>query len=348
MTTEGWTTADIQKVFRFRERGKNMQPLYHAEERGLIPKAMRVQRGQVSVRVWPPADWPAIGERFGFLGPVIKPEVICVYTAKGGVLKTTTAYTLARILALHGKKVLIVGLDIQCSITDIVMPLPDVESLEDLPSKKRRGLYEFFHEGQKLEDVIQKTDLPTLDIIPENARLNLLDKRMRSETRRESIFSRDLKPLLLSKTKGLGYDVVIFDNGPSWNLLIENALCAADTVLSPIGCDVGTYQALRTNMEAVSDFALSMELEWDRFLLLPTLLDNTKLSHQIYGAYLQQYSKFMITTPIRRAVKGQEALFCKKTVLEYDSKSPVAADYYEMIKGLWAKITGKSTRSHAA
>ena len=55
-------------------------------------------------------------------------------------------------------------------------------------------------------------------------------------------------------------------------MLIENALTASSILLSPIGCDIGTYQSLQTNLDHLEGFVETMNLKWDHFFLAPTLV----------------------------------------------------------------------------
>ncbi len=333
MAKQRWTSVDIRKLFRIDSKIRSIRTIHNAEERGDIPKAKRTLRGKVPVREWQIEDLPIIGKHFGFIKKPTYQNIFCVYTAKGGVLKTTLAYTLARIFALNGIRTLIVGLDIQCSITDITLPPKDLQSLEDSQAEQYAGLYHFLYDQKDLNQVIQKTSLPTLDIIPETPDLNLLEKKLRLEPRREYLLLDKLIPHLSD------YDVIIFDNGPSWNQLIESALTAANIVLSPIGCDIGTYQALQTNLATLIDFQQAMQLDWKHFFLIPTLLEKTKLSRQIYGRYLSQYAEQIISNPIRRGAKGQEAFLLYQSIIEHDPTAPLANDYYELITELWERVT---------
>jgi chromosome partitioning protein len=108
---KGWTTSDVDKLFKISDRVKSPKTLVNAEERGEIPTASRVLRGKIPVRQWALPQLPAIGERFGFLSKPISQKVICIYTPKGGVLKTSLCYNMARMLALNGIKTLIAGQD---------------------------------------------------------------------------------------------------------------------------------------------------------------------------------------------------------------------------------------------
>lgn len=326
-----WSNTEVHKLFRLEI--KSRQTMLNAEERGEIPKASRVQRGRVQVRQWDTYQLPEIGKKYGFLSKLPKQIIICIYTPKGGVLKTTFALNLARMLALNGMRVIAAGLDIQQSFTKYAIPRAPIESLEEANLPENLGLYHFFFEKAPLSKIIKKTSLPTLDVIPETAELNMLEKKLRSELRREYLIKDKLIPQLQD------YDVVIFDNGPSWNQLVENALTAATVVLSPIGCDIETYEALKTNLDIISEFKNAMQSKWDVFHLIPTLLEKTKLSQQIYASYLTNYKEDIIPIPIRRSVTGQEARILQYSAIEYEPSAPLAQDYYEIAQDIWYKIT---------
>lgn len=343
MSSKEWTSTSVLKFFRLNTKSK--QTLFNAEKREEIPQSKRISRGSTKVRIWETEQIPAIGEKFGFIRKPSQQIRLAFYMSKGGVLKTSVSHEFARVLALNGLKVIVIGLDIQCSVTDILLPPIQAESLED-DFDRPLGLYHFLFDNAPLNEVIQHTEIPTLDIIPETPDLNALEKKLRDVTKRESFFKKKLIPKLKD------YDVVIFDNSPSWNLLIENALTAATALISPIGCDIGTYQALQTNLENLYAFWNDMERKDPEFYLVPTMLEKTKLSQQIYGSYLTQHPDEVIATPIRRAVTGQEAVLAGESVIEFDPSSALAGDYYELITQIWDKIcpiqTSKSSKKSKA
>lgn len=340
MDKTAYTTADIQKIFRVEEKYKSSLSILNAEERGEIPKANRLQRGKTSVRQWQPNQLPDIGKKFGFLANSKQQQILNIFLSKGGVSKSTFGFNLARILSLCSvkrdsaaeSKILIVGLDLQGTITDYTLPPIAVESLEEAQQTERAGLYEVLYEKAPIQDVILPTDLPNLFIIPENSSLNSLEKRLRFETRKEYVFRDKLLPQLQD------FSVIIFDNSPNWNALIENSLVCATTVISPIGCELGSYQALKNHTTNIEEFSEAVQADWESYFLVPTFLEKSKISQQIYGSYLNQYPENVLPTPIRRSAVAQEALALRKSVLEYAPTSPIADDYYEAIKTLWSKI----------
>lgn len=247
------------------------------------------------------------------------------------VLKTTTTFNEARTLALNGIKTLIIGQDSECSITDVIKPRAEVLKLDD--TERTLGLFHLLVENAPISDVIQSTSIPTLDIIPETHDLVVLDKWLNQQKRREYVYIDKLIPLLKN------YEVIIFDNCPSWNHLIENSIVASDCILSPLGCDLLAYNACETNLATILEFQDVMGLSNQKLIMFSTLLERSSLSQQINGKYLEKFSRYIIPTSIRVSVKGQEALMHRQTILEYAPTSSLAEEYYSLIKEIWNIVT---------
>ena len=284
-------------------------------------------------RHWSIDQIPSIGRKLGFLKAPQSQKILCVYIQKGGVLKTTTTFNIAQILALNGIKTLIIGQDFECSITDIILPKKEVENLDE--RNEPIGLYHFFAENAPIEEVIQNTYLPTLDIIPETHDLVILDKWINQQQKREYIYRERLIPRLKD------YEVIIFDNGPSWNHLIENALLCTNSIICPLGCNLLAYNASETNLSTIFDFQELMNLDNQRVIMLATLLERSSLSQQIHAKYVTKFSNYLIPIPIRHSTKIQEALLQKQTILEGSPNSSIAIDYRDFIVDLWNKINSQ-------
>lgn len=321
------SNSDIKKVLRL-DIGR--QTLLKAEDDGRIPEATRVKRGNTNTRKWHISDIPAIGQKYGKFQKPSSQKIISFYTGKGGVLKSSLAFNFGRTLALHGVSVLIVGLDIQESITTLALGETEPLSLDEVIETK--GLYHFFKNEVSLAEIIKDTDLPTLKVLPETFELNLLEKELRTKTQREKFLKRKLIPSLGS------FDVIIFDNSPNWNLLIENSLVASNVVIAPISCEIGTYQALDKNLNALLEFKNEMELSWSDYIMIPTLLENNKISKQILGSYISDYKDQITNGTIRRTVKGQESMAMKQSIFEYSPSSELSKDYDGVIEEVWTRI----------
>lgn len=335
MRANQYTVKDIQKIYRLDER-LSRQTLLNAESRGEIPEAKRTTCGKTEVRIWSSDQLPEIGKKFGFITErPLTQEIISFFTQKGGTLKTTLAWNFGRILALNGIKVLFIGLDVQESLTKTALGEPKAETLEELQQIQREtgGIAQLLlQKGVKLGDVLRKTDLPTLDVIPETGELSKLAMSLADEPLRATFFKKNLLPQIKK------YEVVIFDNAPYFSTLVENSLYCSNTVISPIACDHGTYQVLSVNLSAVERFQKTTDVEWRNYIFVPTLLEQTKISQQIYEYYICTYRGHIIPSSLRRAVGGQEASVLRKSIIEHLPNSLLAADYYQLTDAIWRRI----------
>lgn len=327
-----WTASELIRLYKM-DRTKTT--IYRDEGEKEIPPAQRVKRGKTLVRLWNNADLPEMGKKYGFLKPPNSSKIISVYSPKGGVLKSTFAFNLARVLALNGISVLVIGLDVQGTISTNLKA--NEESWENLNEVKDvKGLYEAYKSpkegGCKLEDTIQDSNLPNLKFVPESSNLVHLEQKIRDESRREQALDRLIRPL---KKK---FDVILFDNSPNWNFLIQNSLAAATDVICPIACDIETYRSLTQNIEMINDFKEKMELDWNNFILISTKLERTKISTQIEAQYKTLFPDLITACSIRSAAKGQESSLDKVSAIEYDPESSLAEDYYAVIQDVWNRI----------
>lgn len=155
-------------------------------------------------------------------------QVMAVVNFKGGSGKTTTAAHLAQYLALQGYRVLAVDLDPQASFTALhgYQPEYDIQ-----PNQTMYAAVRYDEDRRPLRDVIRKTYIPGLDLIPGN--LELMEYE--HDTPR-ALAERDAEPFFGRVATALGtvaddYDVMILDCPPQLGFLTLGALCAATGLL---------------------------------------------------------------------------------------------------------------------
>lgn len=305
------------------------------ERKGLIPPAKRIPRGAISIRVWEQEDLPLLGQQYGFLKKPDSTRIISVYAPKGGVLKSTLSFNLARIFALNGLNVLAIGLEVsQRSLTCNLEPQREIESLEQANKYTENGLWEVVSEKVDIEETIKRSSLPNLHYIPESSNLNLLELRIKDAPKREYFLSKLLRPILSN------YDVVLLDNSASWgSYLVQNSLVAATDVITPFSCELEAYRSVVENIEILNNFKRDMELSWNSFSIVPTKVDNTKLSKEIETEYRVEFGDFITASTIRYLKSAaEEASMEQLSVIESNNASPLAEDYYQVVQELWDKI----------
>lgn len=308
--------------------------LIKAEDNGNIPSAKREQSGSVQRRAWTIDQLPEIGEKYGFLKKPTTPAVISVFTTKGGVLKSTLSLNLARMAALHNIKTCIIGLDLQGDITASLgfeNGIDEDSSLEEANDilSNIYGLYDYERGDVSLESLIHKSDIPTLDFIPETPELHLLDKMIGTKNRRE-FWIKDFvtKPLLKN------YDLLIFDCSPNWNNLVTNAIASCDLLVSPLECKINNYRNYPAFKFFVEAFKNETQLSFAH-LYVPTRLSPTrKLSKEIRNWYLKNTPN-CISSAIKESIKGEEAMAKFISLPEHAPTSLDAQEMRQVIMEIW-------------
>ena len=153
-------------------------------------------------------------------GPAL---IIAMCNQKGGVGKTTTTINLGAALAELGRHVLLVDFDPQGSLS---------VGLGVNPHTLSSSIYNLLlSRDTSIDEVIDETNVPGLDILPSNIDLSAAEIQLVSEVAREQTLVR-----LLESVRSR-YDVILIDCAPSLGLLTINALTAADRVIMPLECE---------------------------------------------------------------------------------------------------------------
>jgi chromosome partitioning protein len=282
---------------------------------------------------WDTMALPSIGAGIGFLRPPQRHLVLSTFVTKGGSLKTTLCLNLARMLALHRIRTLVIGLDLQGDVTNgLSQSSPSdggdlADALKHLD--QTQGLYDYFKGRAGLEDLIQHSDLPELDYIPETPELIALDQELLLKPRRE-FWLRDkvIAPFLKD------YEVVLLDCSPNWNQLTTNALTACDTLIAPIECRIHNYRNLRLFRALLAQCREELDLHFlTRFV--PTRLNaNRTLSRQIYDWYVQSVPD-CLSSAIPESVHGEEAAALHVSVPEFAPGTVTSDQMKEIIFQIW-------------
>lgn len=184
----------------------------------------------------------------------VKGKKIAIGNFKGGVSKTTTAMTLAQGLSLFGRRVLLVDLDPQASLSALNGILADSEVTEE-----QTILPLIYGETDSLEYAAQPTYWDGIDLIPSSAALFSAEfylpfKQSRDrEFRFWDVLNKGLEPLLDT------YDVVIIDTPPALSYVTINAFMAADGLIVPTPPSALDYASSTQFWSLFTDFAKSMK-----------------------------------------------------------------------------------------
>ncbi|ECP3332247.1 ParA family protein [Listeria monocytogenes] len=245
-------------------------------------------------------------------------KVIALANQKGGVGKTTSSVNLSSSLAFLGKKVLLVDIDPQGNASSGVgVNKGEIEHC----------IYNVLVDDVAIQDVLQKTDLDNLNVIPATIQL------AGAEVELVPAISREIRLKKAIDSIRDDYDYVIIDCPPSLGLLTLNALTAADSVLIPVQCEYYALEGLSQllNTIRIVQKHLNEDLQIEGVLL--TMLDaRTNLGIQVIEEVKKYFQNKVFNTIIPRNVRLSEAPSHGKPILLYDAKSKGAEVYLELAK----------------
>lgn len=183
-------------------------------------------------------------------------EIIAFANQKGGVAKTTSTHNIATLKAMAGKRVLMIDLDPQASLTILCNFMPGKTDFSVC------NLFDGKTDPLDCGYIVKSSE--NLYIVPSDIELAETEQNITGRTAREKILKKALKSFEEY------FDYVFIDCPPQLGILTTNALVAADKVISPAKAEYLSYRgirALKRTIQNIVEENLNEKLSFEGFII---------------------------------------------------------------------------------
>lgn len=246
-------------------------------------------------------------------------KILAFVNQKGGVAKTTSALNIGAALAIEGKKVLLIDLDPQGSLSKCA----GFRNIDDEPTT-----YEVVKGDVDINQAIKtKQGVASYDIVPTDIRFSGAEIELISVPGRDTLLKEALEGL---KTE---YDYILIDCSPSLNILTLMALTAANSVIIPVSAQYMPLDGMAQLLPTVELVKKRLNKGLKVGGVIVTMYDSRRsLDKEIIDAVKKKFPTETFKTVVRNNSKLAEAPTFGKDIYEYAPKSSGAEAYSAIAK----------------
>ena len=251
-------------------------------------------------------------------------HVTAVASQKGGTGKTAVVGSLAPLLALAGRRVLVIDLDQQADLTALYGFGPDNLDHTVVDVLAPVG-------AVQLREAIQRdvAGVTGLDLLASDLRAAGLEKQLAGELMREHKLTDALEEIQDD------YDAILIDCPPSLGDLTLNGLCAADDVLGPVAMtDKNALQGAINLVETVSRLRKQRQKVRLRSLIR-VKVDQRLLAYRALAPVLQRLALPLAETELLDRRDWDSSTVEAIPVVLWRPRSEAARNVRELAVELW-------------
>jgi chromosome partitioning protein len=263
----------------------------------------------------------------------IKPQKIAFQVVKGGVGKSSIAFSFSVCASLYGLKVLMVDLDQQGNLTDFCRVKGD-----DLPC-----IFDAISNQKSVNDLIVNVS-PGLDLIPGNLENALIENYI-------FLHKLNLKKVYSTKFNEIknNYDLIVVDCPPALGHSNAGIALAVDTVIAIVTPDNSSIKGLNLSYEQLNDLADEQESSLNLRIVFNKFDKRTSLSYETLEKLIKHptYGPLLYRTYISNSQEFSNASASGQTVFDALKESTAKTDIHLLtreILGLEQELLSQKKR----
>jgi chromosome partitioning protein len=254
---------------------------------------------------------------------------LAILNLKGGIGKTTTAVSVAYILAQQfDRRVLLIDCDMQGNASKVFNRYdPDSPGTHNVMNGSRLIENCIFGTGYNAGGA-PGFNGGNIDIVPANMYLMQANADVMTDTENEQLHRLEKACERLESSFRGAYDVVIFDCALGLDMTVLNAVIASDMVIAPVpfgGYEIDGLQQLTEQLDDLRAIKPDIRLK-----VLFTMKQGNKANRE-FEEWLKENSGYSVyNTPVRRSVTVQKATLEKKPLPAYSKRGTATKDYEDV------------------
>lgn len=251
-------------------------------------------------------------------------KTIAIVQRKGGNGKSTSCLNLARSLSLKGKRVLIVDLDDQKNSTQSI-PFENkiVHTVDEV----------LVNDKLVVKDAVTATAWKGVKVIAGSSNLSGVIRELDGEVGSHLVLNEKLDEVKDD------FDFCLIDTSPSLNILVVNALCAADFAFIPLSSKYFSLQGLGQTLESISKVQKRLSPDLKILGIAFVIYDGrASLSKEVVSKTCEEYKDYVLKSVVNQNVRIEEAQTARQTIFDYKRNDRGALQYDALCEEILSRM----------